>query len=244
MATIPIVNTIDKRRGMITSLVVMLLLLLYLLLVTFEQADPPPQDIPVQLAEPMDITEIENVTIAGGSGGGNPSDDPVTEPRPQTENILTSPKPKNTQSNSGNANATNSPNSTNDPSNSQQSNNPFAEGGSGGGTGGGTGNTFGGDSGTGTGGNGGGGTGKGRVRLNHVNVDDLHYNSDETIYLKLIIDAEGNVVQVVNLVSQTTTTDQILINKIKVAVKKQVKYNKEKGAPLAAVYYTVKIDAQ
>jgi hypothetical protein len=244
MATIPIVDTIDKRRGMISALVVMLLLLIYLLLYTFEQADPPPQDIPVQLAEPMDITEIENVTIAGGSGGGNPSDDPVTEPKPQTENILTSTKPSNTQSHTGNANTTNSPNSNSDPSNSQQSDNPFADGGQGGGNGGGSGNTFGGDTGTGTGGNGGGGTGKGRVRLNHVNVADLHYNSDEKIFLKLVIDAEGNVVQVVNLVSQTTTTDQILINKIKAAVKKQVKYNKESGAPLASVYYTVKIDAQ
>lgn len=244
MATIPIVDTIDKRRGMISSVVVMVLLLIYLLLYTFEQADPPPQDIPVSLAEPMDITEIKNVTIAGGAGGGNPSDDPISDPRPQTENILTSNKPSKNQSNTGNANSTNSPNSNNNSSNSQQSDNPFADGGNGGGGGGGKGGTFGPNNGPGTEGDGGGGSGKGRVRLNHVNIDDLHYNSDEKIYLKLVIDAAGNVVQVVNLVSQTTTTDQILINKIKAAVKKQVKFNKEEGAPLASVYYTVKIDAQ
>lgn len=244
MATIPIVNTVDKRKGIITSIVVMTLLILYLLWYKFEKADPPPKDIPVQLAEPLDITEIKNVTIAGGSGGGNPSDDPVTDPKPQTENILTSPNPQNTQENSGQANTTNSPNSQEDPANSQQSDNPFADGGQGGGDGGGTGDTFGGDSGTGTGGNGGTGTGKGRVRLTHVSIDNLQYNSDEHIHFKLVIDAQGNVVQVYNIKGKTTTTDQILINKLKIAVKKQVKYNKQPGAPLATVFYSFKIDAQ
>jgi hypothetical protein len=244
MATLPIVDTIDKRKGVITSIVTMILLILFLFLVKFEMADPPPQDIDVQLAEPLDVTVIENLTIAGGSGGGSPSDDPVRENQPQTENILASTKPQDSQTNTGQANTTNNPNSQNDPSTSQQSNNPFASGGSGNGDSGGDGDTFGGDSGTGTGGNGGGGTGKGRVRLNDVNIANLVYNSDEKIYLKLVIDAQGNVVQVINLKGKTTTTDQILINKVKVAVKKQVKYNKESGAPLVAVYYTVKINAQ
>lgn len=244
MATIPIVDTGDKRKGIATSVVVMILLILFLFLVKFEMADPPPQDIDVKLAEPLDVTVIENLTIQGGSGGGKPSDDPVREPQPQTENILATTKPQETQTNTGQANTTNNPNSQNDPSTTQQSDNPFASGGSGNGNSGGDGDTFGGDSGTGTGGNGGSGTGKGRVRLNDVNINNLIYNSDEKIFLKLVIDAQGNVVQVINLKGKTTTTDQILINKVKVAVKKQVKYNKEPGAPLAAVYYTVKINAQ
>lgn len=244
MASIPVVNTIDKRRGIITSIIVMILIVVYLMLIKFEMADPPPVDIDVKLAEPLDVTEIKNLTIEGGAGGGTPSDDPVTDPKPQTENILASTNPQETQTNTGQGNTTNDPNSQNDPSNSQQSDNPFADGGNGGGTGGGSGDTFGGDSGEGTDGNGGNGSGEGRVRLNNVNITNLQYNSDEKIYLKLIIDAQGNVVQVVNLKGKTTTSDQILINKVKVAVQKQVKYNKQQGAPLAAVYYTVGINAQ
>lgn len=199
MASIPVVNTIDKRRGIITSIIVMILIVIYLMLIKFEMADPAPVDIDVKLAEPLDITEIENLTIEGGAGGGNPSDDPVTDPKPETENILATTDPKDTQTNTGQGNTTNNPNSQNDPSNSEQSDNPFADGGNGGGSGGGSGDTFGGDSGTGTGGNGGNGTGTGRTRLNNVSIANLQYNSDEKIYLKLIIDAQGNVVQVVNL---------------------------------------------
>lgn len=244
MATIPIVDRMDKRKGIIAAVIVMLGLFLYLILTSFEMADPPPKDIPLEVAEPLDMTEIEEFTIAGGAGGGDPSTAPVDQPQPQTENVLTQTN-SNSQTNSGNANNTNSPNSDNQASTTQQSNNPFAQGGSGGGDGSGDGTGFGNDSGTGTDGSGAGpGSGAGRKRLNNVNIADLQYNSDETIYLKLVIDAQGNVVQVYNIKGQTTTTDQILINKVKVAVKKQVKYNKQEHAPLATVYYTVKVNAQ
>lgn len=245
MATLPpIVDTKDKRKGIIASLVVMLLLLIYLILTSFEMADPPPQDIPISVAEPLDVTEIEDFTIAGGSGGGEPNTSDVSDPQPQTEHVLTQHN-SNSSINSGNASSTNSPNSNNNSSTTQQSNNPFNQGGTGGGGGGGNGGNFGNDTGNGNGGNGGGtGSGAGRVRLNNVDIDDLYYNSDETIALKLVIDAEGNVVQVYNIAGKTTTTDQILINKVKSAVKKQVKYNKQSGAPLATVFYTIDINAQ
>jgi hypothetical protein len=244
MATLPpIVNSLDKRKGIIASAVLMLLLLLYLILTSFEMADPPPKDIPLTVAEPLDVTEIEDFTIAGGAGGGDPSTAPLSDPQPQTENVITKNN-SSSQVNSGNANSTNNPNSNNQSSTNQQSNNPFAQGGNGGGSGGGSGGNFGNDNGNGTGGTGGGtGGGAGRVRLNEVNINDLYYNSDETIALKLVIDAQGNVVQVVNIAGKTTTTDQILINKVKAAVKKQVRYNKQDGAPLATVYYTVSINA-
>ena len=195
----------DKRKGIIAAVIVMLCLFLYLILTSFEMADPPPKDIPLEVAEPLDMTEIEEFTIAGGAGGGDPSTAPVDQPQPQTENVLTQTN-SNTQTNSGNANNTNSPNSDNEASTTQQSNNPFAQGGSGGGDGGGDGTGFGNDSGTGTDGSGAGpGSGAGRKRLNNVNIADLQYNSDETIYLKLVIDAQGNVVQVYNIKGQTTT---------------------------------------
>lgn len=244
MATIPIVNTIDKRKGIIASSLLMLLLLIYLLLTTFEIANPPPKDVIVSLAEPMDVTEILKPTIMGGAGSGTPSDDPVTDPKPQTEQIITSTNNPDHVVNTGQGNTTNTPNSQNDPSNTQQSDNPFGDGGNGGGQGGGDGDVFGGSSGEGTNGTAGTGSGKGRIRLNNISLADFHYNTDEKIVLQLVIDSKGNVVQVINIKGKTSTTDQILINKIKVAVKKQIKYNKEAGAPLAKVYYTVNINAQ
>ena len=244
MATLPIVNTIDKRRGIIAAFTVLILLVIYLMLTTFQQADPPPKDIPVALAEPMDITEIKNVSISGGGGGGNPSNDPINNQPEQTQQQLTQANNPKSTANSGQANSTNSANSQNNPNNTQQSNNPFANGGQGGNQGGGSGGTFGTSTGPGTQGTGGTGSGKGRVRLNEVNIQDLPYNSDELFHLQLVIDAEGNVIQIINILGKTTTTDQILINQVKAAVKKQVKYNKDPGAPLAKVYYTVGINAQ
>lgn len=243
MAAIPIVDIRDKRVGIIVAILVMLALFLYLWLTTFIKLDPPPQDIPVHVAEPLDVTEILQPTIEGGSGGGQPSDDPVHEPQPQTEQILTQQTNPDTQVNTGEANTTNAANSTNQPTSTQESDNPFADGGSGDGAGGGTGGTFGGDSGTGTGGHGGSGGGKGRTRLNNVSID-LHYNTDEKIYLKLLIDAEGNVLQAYNIKGKTTTTDGLLINDVIQAVKKQVKYNKDPGSAPVYVFYTVRIDAQ
>ncbi len=243
MAAIPIVDKRDKRKGIATSLLVMLLLFIYLLLSSFERADPPPQDIPVKLAEPLDVTEIKEFTIEGGSGSGKPNDDPVRDPQPQTEQIITQEN-SDTEVHTGQANNTTSPNSQNEPSTTNQSDNPFDPGGSGGGNDGGEGDNLGSDSGTGTQGGPSTGGGSGRVRLNNVNINNLQYNSDEVLYFKLVIDAQGNVVQVQNIKGKTTTTDQILINKVAIAVKKQVKYNKQPGAPLASVYYTVKVNAQ
>lgn len=244
MATLPIVNTEDKRKGLIAALVVLLGLFIYLLLTTFEIADPPPKPPVLTFAEPLEILEIEKFTIEGGAGSGKPSDDPIKEPEPQVENIITSNTPNNTQSNSGQGSTTTTTQSDAEPSTSQQSNDPFNPGGSGNGDGNGEGTGIGSDSGNGTEGTGGPGGGSGRIRLNNVSMDNLQYNSDEKIYLKLMIDAKGNVVQATNLPSLTTTTDAVLISKVIAAVKKQVKYNEQKGAPLASVSYTVVINAQ
>ncbi len=91
-----------------------------------------------------------------------------------------------------------------------------------------------------------GGTGGGprRVRLNEPNIENLNSDVDAKISLKLTIDAGGNVVHAQNIASNTTTTNQILINKVIDAVRKQVKYNKEPGAPLSTVFMTISIQAQ
>jgi len=49
MATLPVVNELDKRKGILAAFVVMLLLFLYLYFTEILMADPPPRDIPVQI---------------------------------------------------------------------------------------------------------------------------------------------------------------------------------------------------
>src|SRR5690606_29589332 len=98
--------------------------------------------------------------------------------------------------------------------------------------------------GSGTDGKAGDGNGEGRIRLNDPNVEDLKSNIDAKIHLKLTIDAEGNVVGATNIAAKTTTTDGVLINRVISEVKRQVKYNKESGAPLANVTIIISVKAQ
>lgn len=245
MATIPIVNTIDKRKGAIASGIVMMLLFIYLLLTTFEMADPPPKD-PVLKTETVIPEELvlKNLKVEGGAGAGSPSDDPIDDPKPVTQEVITGKNNPDTKVNTGKGKNTTKPNSQESNTTSQQSNDPFSNGGSGDGDDNGKGKTFGSDNGSGTKGNGGNGNGDGRIRLNDPNVNDLKSNIDATIHLKLTIDAEGNVIAAVNIAAKTTTTNQILINRVIAEVKKQVKYNKEPGAALANVYMPIHIKAQ
>lgn len=83
MATLPIVNTIDKRRGMTVALATMLLLIGYLLIATIEMADPPPKD-PIVMAETIMPDEIilKDLVIEGGADSGSPTDDEVAPPYP------------------------------------------------------------------------------------------------------------------------------------------------------------------
>jgi hypothetical protein len=82
-----------------------------------------------------------------------------------------------------------------------------------------------------------------RTRLNNVSIHNIEIKEDVTIYYKLIVDAGGNVVAFSHLKYNTTTTDMTLINKIGVAIKKQVKFNKAPGAPLVYQFYTIHIKA-
>lgn len=167
----------------------------------------------------------------------------VKEPQPQTQQVLTKPKNPKTQTNTGQSTNNTAPNSNNTSSTTQASNNPFGDGGSGGGKGGGKGGKFGNDAGTGGEGPGGGGNGDGRIRLNDPQVDHIETNVNVTIYLKLTVNENGDVVSASNITSKTTTTDQRIINQVIAAVKSQVKYNKDSGAGLVSVYLTVRINA-
>lgn len=245
MATIPIVNDKDKRNGIIISAIVSSIVLVFLWLVVFQFPDPPVQDIPLKTETLLEEIELKDLVVEGGAGGGEPIDAPEDKPKPQTEKVITKQENQETKVPTGESNHTTGVNQTNKPSTPKPSEDPFASGGADGGSGGGTGGTFGSDSGTsGSGPGGNGGSGKGRVRLNNVNVSGLTINVDATIYFKVTVDAQGNVVNVQNIKAKTTTSNQVLINQIAMAVKKQVKYNKDPGSPLVAQHYTVHIKAQ
>ena len=243
MASIPIVNIIDKRKGAIAALIGMILLGVYMALISFQIADPPPQPVLVEVETHIPELVLKSLTVEGGSGSGKPSDAPIKDPTPQTEQVITQTESE-TEVNTGQSNHTNNPNSSETNSTTEQSDDPFASGGNGTGDDGGSGDTFGGDSGTGTNGNGGGGSGKGRVRLNDPIMTGLQSNISATIHLKLTIDAQGNVIAAYNIKASTTTTNQILINRVIYEVKKQVKYNKDPGSPLAKVFMSVIVKAQ
>ena len=245
MPTLPIVNNLDKRKGIITAFLTMLLLFLYLKFATFKIADPPPQDVLVEATTefPKEIV-LKDLKIEGGSGSGKSSNNPIEKFDEQTEQIITKKKNKNTKVNTGKANKTNTTKSKNSSTTTNQSTDPFASGGNSNGNNGGSSNTFGSDSGTGTSTNKGIGSGDGRVRINDPIMEDLRSNVNATIHLILTIDSEGNIISGSSIKGKTSTTNQILINKVINEVKKQVKYNKQPGAPLAKVYMSVKIKAQ
>jgi len=239
MATIPIVNTQDKRIGLVTSVVAMLLVLLILWLIKYEIVDPPPEDLHLTAAAPLDRQIIEDVIVEGGGGGGNPSDDPVKNPK-TTEQIITNSQ-SDVSVNSGNANTNTAPNSNNPPSGNNVSN-PFGDGGYGGGSGGGNGSGngtgIGNDSGPGNGGPGNGGTIDRKI-LQHVNSNDIQYNYDAKFYFQVGVNADGYVVDVRNIKSKTTTSDVVIIRKVIALIKSQLRYSKAPGATIQTLTYIV-----
>lgn len=244
MTAIRIVQPLDKRNGVIVSIITMSLIFVYLYLTTFLMADPPPQDIsPVVTETTIDQLELKNLVVEqGGSGSGTPSDNVVAPPRPQTEKILTQKHNPNHQTTSGQSTNNSANNSNNTSSSTQQSNNPFGTGGDGGTKGSGTGGAFGNDQGNGGNGPGGNGNGEGRIRLNDPKLDHIETSVKIVVHLKLTIDANGFIISVKNLAT-TTTTDQRIINQVIAAVKNQVKYNKDPGTGLVTVFLTLQVNA-
>jgi len=240
MASVPIFDKRDQQIGAVASALALTFLFIILVLITYQIADPPPEPFVQPAATELENLEIDNLKVEmGGASEGSPNDDPVTEPRPQTQQVLTKKENPDTKTNTGKGTATNAPNSDNEASNTKKSNNPFGSGGGGdSGTGSGV---FGQDKGVSGSGPGGIGDGAGRIRLNDPVVDNIMSDENHLISLRLTINAEGNVVAVQNIASKTTTTDQRIINQVIAAVKAQVKYNKKPGAGLESVYLPVNV---
>lgn len=236
----------DIQKGWIASVLSIAIILLYLFLVTFEMADPPPQEY-VMVTEtiiPQEL-DLKNLKVdVGNSGSGSPTNDPIAEPKPQVQEVLSTTKPSDTKTNSGKSNKTNSKTNTNNTATtSTQSNNPFGTGGNNGDQGSGN-SPFGNDTGTGGNGPGGPGSGEGRTRLNDPETGHIVPDKDAVVHLKVTINANGEIISVVNNPSKTTTTDQRIINQVIAAVKKDVRYSKSPGTPNVVQFITVKLYAQ
>lgn len=240
MATLPIVFPKDRKFGIVATGVTLLVLFIYLYFTTILMADPAPADIPPVVTETtIEQIELKNLVVETGGGGsaGSPSDDPFDKPKPQTEKILVRNKPSNTHHTSGQSTNNTSPNSNNPSSSVKPSIDPFGSGGING--------------------------KKGPSafnnpnelpvntppapepphRLNNVSIDHIESDRDETIYLKLTVDANGNVVSAIST-SKTTTTDARIINQVKAAVINQVKFSKSPGSAPVQMFYTVKLDGK
>lgn len=247
MTTVPeVADKRDIQKGWVVSALMVSIVFIYLFLSTFEIADPPPQEYIVQ-AETIipEELDLENLKVdVGNAGSGSPTNDPIDEPKPQVQEVLSTNKPAKTKTNNGKSDKTNSKtNSNNTSSTTTQSNNPFGTGGNNGETGSGT-SPFGDDTGTGGDGPGGPGSGASRTRLNDPETGHIIPERNAVVHLKITINANGDVVSVSNIPSKTTTTDQRIINQVIAAVKKDVRYSKAPGTPNAVQFITVNLYAR
>ena len=241
----------DKKISALVSFLILGLMFLFLIITTIPQADPPIYEtvypeVEMDMLIPMEAMELAE-TSGGGGGGGTPTNDRVDPiPREQSAKVLMSnSSTTDVKVTSGSSNKTNSNNKTNTATSTEASTNYFGDGGSGSGKEGGKGSGFGTDNGPGDGpgsGPGSEGGGGGRVRYGNPNNDNIYSDEPQTIYLKLTVNAEGEVVGGKST-SKTTTTDQRIINQVLTNVKSQVRYSKKAGASLEFVYLTVNVRA-
>ena len=235
----------DARKSLIYSTIWLLFLLLISFIIKFDARQDALVDTPpLRSDEVIEEFQIDNVTlddVSGGSrGGGTPGSGRIAPPAEQTERVSTAAQSDFTH-NSGNSNNHNSPNATN-ASSTTQSINYFGSGGSGRGDGPGNG-PFGGP-GNGIEGDGPGtsrGSGKGRVRLNNVSLPNYELDFECRIMFKLQVDSDGKVVGVRTVKSVTTCVEDRIINDIKERIKREVKCNKDPGASLVEMDYTIKL---
>jgi hypothetical protein len=238
----------DAKKSLVYTSVWLVSLLLLAVIIKFDaRPDQLVDTPPLRSDEVIEEFQIDNVELeeaAGGSrGGGSPGSGRIAPPAEQTERVATASQSDFTH-NSGNSNNQNSQNGTNGTSTTSRSTNLF-HGGSGNGNGSGNGPFGGPGSGNGDGdgiGNG-RGSGKGRIRQNNVNLPRYENDFDCRIGFKVQVNAEGQVVGVRSIKSVTTCVDDRTINDIKERIKREVKYNKEPGAGIVEMDYTINLKA-
>lgn len=241
----------EVKRSLIYTSIYLLVLFILLIFTHFNILPTIPEDVPPlksdEVIELFEMEHVELITQSGGSrGGGTSSDAPIDQPQDQTERITTSHSSDFT-STSGQSNNHNSDHSNNPTSTTVRGTNPFGTGGSGGGNGAGNGPFGGSGSGNDDGGIGpgrGNGSGKARVRLNNVVLPQYNVDIDSRVGLRLTVNADGSVVNARSIKSVTTCTDLSIVNDVIRLVRQQVRYNKDSGAPMVEVDYTIGIKAR
>lgn len=83
-----------------------------------------------------------------------------------------------------------------------------------------------------------------RKVVQEVVLDKTEFRDTATFSFKVVITQEGDVVSVQTIKARTTTADQILINKVKLQVMDQLKYEEIPGSPLMQKIYTVYLNEQ
>ena len=222
-------NPKDDMAGAICA--ILFILGLYLILISFEYkiADPPPTRQTVKSKIPLTKEEIKQFEIVetNDGGGGSSAKDPVNKPDNQAEEIITGKKenkrPKSDKGKEGNK------------TDQGGGNNLFdGQGGDG------TGDEFGG----GHNGSSANDPGKGlkpRILLVKPKTSKIYHSRLVKIHLKVKINPQGRVISASNIASQTTTTDQSLINQVINETKNTALYDKRPGAPTQGAYITITI---
>ncbi|MES2588126.1 MAG: hypothetical protein V4622_04040 [Bacteroidota bacterium] len=245
---IQVLDRKDNLKGIISSLSFMLLLLILLKFITYTQVNPKPLEEILKMEEtPDEITMQKFETSAKqGGGSGQPTKAPLAATNvDQMEKTLRDPNSESKETAAfGESNHSNQDKSSNNQaSTTVNSEFAFKSGGSGGGDNGGKGKGFGKDDGDGSGPGNGEGK-KPRIRLNDPNTENIASDQSCKINLKLTINAEGDVIKAENIVSKTTTTNQVVIKQVISNVKSQVKYNKVSGSSPEIVFITLNISAK
>lgn len=238
MARVPVVRKTDNRKGIIAAIAFLLVTLFLLFFIKYSEPDPPKVTEPIPIV--MGESGIENFEIHN-AGGGAPSQNtdpkPVTEENPE-EQPTQEDSPVETSSGTGD---TDSENTTSEP---EEAANPFSGSGSGGSGTSGSGGGFGSDDGPGSGsGEAGTGAAGDRVRISNIHSKPQTPNDEFCrIALKLTVDSQGKVLRADVIRSNTTATNQRLIDEMIQLAKKEVRYKEKPGARNEVTYYTVSVE--
>jgi uncharacterized protein (TIGR02145 family) len=88
---------------------------------------------------------------------------------------------------------------------------------------------------------GGSGHYKARTRLNNVSIPSYNLDFECRIAFKLQVDADGQVVNVRTINSISTCVDDSIIIDLKNRILREVRYNKDPGASIIEIDYTIKL---
>jgi hypothetical protein len=79
-----------------------------------------------------------------------------------------------------------------------------------------------------------------RKVITPIEIGEIQTTSEVAIYMKLIVDEDGNVLEITST-SKTMCTDPVVLQQVLDAMRK-VKFIPKPGTPREVVFYTVKID--